>query len=135
MISQTPIIPIILCGGTGTRLWPLSRRSLPKQFLSLDGDRTMLQDTAARFTEPDFLPPWCLCHADHRFLVAEQLRQADLSPGKVIMEHFARGTAPAVDQAAIEALGTPEVARQSDVKGHRVSVHICRGVRRYNKNN
>ncbi len=112
---QTPVIPVVLCGGTGTRLWPLSRRALPKQFLSLEGDRTMLQDTAARFSTPDFLPPWYVCQADHRFLVAEQLQRANLLPGKIILEPCARGTAPAVALAAMAALDDPVASVSGDV--------------------
>jgi mannose-1-phosphate guanylyltransferase len=73
---QTPltIVPVILCGGSGTRLWPVSRKSYPKQFWSLISARTMLQETAARASGPGFAPPIVVANEDHRFIVAEQLR-------------------------------------------------------------
>lgn len=95
------IHPVILCGGSGTRLWPLSRADYPKQLLRLIGDNTMLQDTALRFSGPGFQPPLLLCNETHRFLLAEQLRQAGIAPARIVLEPVGRNTAPA---AAIAAL-------------------------------
>ena len=76
MASGTKIYPVILSGGSGTRLWPLSRASLPKQLLALHGERTMIQETALRAAMPGAAAPLFLCSEAHRFLVAEQM-QAD----------------------------------------------------------
>ena len=77
-MAATPLIPVILCGGTGTRLWPLSRASYPKQYwpLSGDGDATLLQQTQQRLEGLEGLAaPLLICNEDHRFIVAEQMRQ------------------------------------------------------------
>lgn len=96
------IHPVILAGGTGSRLWPLSRVLYPKQFLPLAGAQTMLQETALRFTDPAvFAPPIALCNDEHRFIVAEQLRAADLKADAIILEPTARSTAPAAAVAAL----------------------------------
>ena len=79
------IYPVILSGGSGTRLWPLSRAVLPKQLLPLVGDKTMLQDTVLRVAGwPDLMAPLVVCGNEHRFLVAEQLREIDVKP---LQEH------------------------------------------------
>lgn len=91
------VVPIILSGGTSARLWPLSRAALPKQFLPLVTSRTMLQETALRLRgHSAFAAPIVVCHADHRFLVAEQLRAVDCAAGRVVLEPAARNTAAAV---------------------------------------
>lgn len=96
------IIPVILSGGSGVRLWPLSRAMYPKQLLSLFSDRTMLQDTALRLsTLPDVGPVTCICNEEHRFLVAEQLHEVMAGQPTIVLEPFGRNTAPA---AAIAAL-------------------------------
>ena len=69
------ILPVIMAGGSGSRLWPLSRDLMPKQFLNLDGKSTMLQATVKRLTGLDTLPPLVICNEEHRFIAAEQLRQ------------------------------------------------------------
>ncbi len=95
------LVPVILSGGSGTRLWPLSTPERPKQFLPLVSDRTMLQETAARAADPDlFAPPLIVCNEAHRFLVAEQLRAADLAPQAIMLEPMGRNTAPAIAAAA-----------------------------------
>jgi len=95
------IHPVILSGGSGTRLWPLSRRSFPKQLLPLTGERTLLQETASRVADPAvFAPPLILCNDDHRFIIAEQLRAADIEPLAIALEPVARNTAPAIAAAA-----------------------------------
>src|SRR5438034_5500523 len=96
------IHPVILCGGSGTRLWPLSRTLLPKQFLPLAGTRTMLQDTALRLAGLcDATGPVLVSHVDHRFLVAEQLRDVGTEPAMHLLEPEGRNTAPAIAAAAI----------------------------------
>lgn len=95
------LVPVILSGGAGTRLWPLSRELLPKQLLALTGERTMIQDTAARLAGfPDATAPVVVCNEAHRFLVAEQLREMGLPPAAILLEPVGRNTAPAIALAA-----------------------------------
>ena len=101
--SVTTIIPVILSGGSGTRLWPLSRETYPKQFWPLVSERTLLADTALRAHGPGFAPPIVVCNESHRFLVAEQLREADVPGGRILLEPVARNSAPAIAAAAILA--------------------------------
>jgi mannose-1-phosphate guanylyltransferase/mannose-6-phosphate isomerase len=99
------IVPVILSGGAGTRLWPLSRELYPKQLLPLVGDHTMLQDTVLRLNGlADRHAPLVVCNEAHRFMVAEQLRQAGQEAGAVILEPVGRNTAPAVAVAALCAM-------------------------------
>jgi len=98
------ILPVIMAGGSGTRLWPLSRKLQPKQFLALNGDASMLQDTIARLQGLDCSDPIVICGEDHRFAAAEQLRQQGIKGGKVILEPAGRNTAPAIALAALHAM-------------------------------
>jgi mannose-1-phosphate guanylyltransferase/mannose-6-phosphate isomerase len=108
------LIPVILSGGAGTRLWPLSRELYPKQFLPLVGERTMIQDTALRATGlPGVAAPIVVCNEAHRFLVAEQLRQAGVEPQAILLEPAGRNTAPAVAIAAMAALAAAARSRTS----------------------
>lgn len=97
------IYPVILSGGSGTRLWPLSRGSLPKQLLPLHGKRTMIQETALRVRLPNAAAPILLCNDDHRFLVAEQMKEIGLVPSAIVLEPMGRNTAPAAAVAALIA--------------------------------
>jgi len=95
------IYPVLLSGGAGTRLWPLSRALLPKQLLPLVSDKTMLQETALRVAGwPGLMAPLIVCGNDHRFLVAEQLREIGITPLGILLEPVGRNTAPAVAAAA-----------------------------------
>ena len=99
------VIPVILSGGAGTRLWPLSRELYPKQFLPLTGERTMIQETALRAMGlPGVATPIVVCNEAHRFLVAEQLRLVGAVPQAILLEPIGRNTAPAVAVAALAAL-------------------------------
>lgn len=97
------IIPVILSGGSGTRLWPLSRKMFPKQFLSLVGDETMLQSTLSRLDGLDISAPIIVCNEDHRFIVAEQMRQMGVDHPHIILEPEGKNTAPAIALAALHA--------------------------------
>ena len=110
VMASTPLIPVILCGGTGTRLWPLSRASYPKQYwpLSGDGEATLLQ-TQQRLQGLDALAaPLLICNEDHRFIVAEQMRQIGVEPNAILLEPMGRNTAPAVTVAALQATANGE---------------------------
>ncbi len=99
------MIPIILSGGSGTRLWPLSRKMYPKQFLSLLHDQTMLQMTLSRLDGLEHTAPTVVCNNEHRFIVAEQARQIGIEDLSIILEPFGKNTAPAIAVAAIHATG------------------------------
>lgn len=104
------MIPVILSGGSGTRLWPLSRRHYPKQFLPLVSSHTMIQETLLRLTGIAGLQaPIAVCNEDHRFMMAEQLRQIDVNPSAIILEPLGRNTAPAVALAALSAESEDDV--------------------------
>ncbi|MFP4161051.1 MAG: mannose-1-phosphate guanylyltransferase/mannose-6-phosphate isomerase [Ectothiorhodospira sp.] len=103
------LIPVILSGGAGTRLWPMSRQLFPKQFLPLSGQgETLLQGTLARLPGEGVAPPLLVCNEAHRFLVAEQLRQMGLHPGGILLEPVGRNTAPAAAVAALRARASGE---------------------------
>jgi mannose-1-phosphate guanylyltransferase/mannose-1-phosphate guanylyltransferase/mannose-6-phosphate isomerase len=102
--QQGRIIPVLLSGGTGSRLWPLSRETYPKQLLSLLGERTLLQQTAQRVADPSiFGDAIVVASAEHRFAIAEQLRAAGMDAPTMVLEPFGRNTAPAVVIAALIA--------------------------------
>lgn len=98
------LLPVILSGGSGTRLWPLSREAYPKQFLPLVGDDTMLQATWKRVADIATAKPIVVANQEHRFVVAEQLREAGVEPAAVILEPVGRNTAPAIAIAALQAV-------------------------------
>ncbi|MGI1970355.1 mannose-1-phosphate guanylyltransferase/mannose-6-phosphate isomerase [Shewanella baltica] len=98
------ILPIVMAGGTGTRLWPLSRGNFPKQFLSLSGKTTMLQSTVSRLTGIDHAPVMLICNEEHRFIAAEQVRQLGVKHSGIFLEPVGRNTAPAIALAAFKAI-------------------------------
>ena len=96
------IYPVILSGGSGTRLWPQSRLSFPKQFLKINSDYTLIQETLIRIKNKKiFYPPILICNDEHRFLIAEQLREIDIKPKLIILEPVGRNTAAAVTIASL----------------------------------
>lgn len=98
------IIPVILSGGSGTRLWPLSRALRPKQLLPLVSEGTMIQDTVSRLQGvSELAEPIIVCNEEHRFMIAEQMREIDVHPSAIILEPFGRNTAPAVAISAMKA--------------------------------
>jgi mannose-1-phosphate guanylyltransferase len=98
------ILPVIMAGGSGSRLWPLSRTHYPKQFLSLTSSHTMLQDTILRLNGIEHQAPFIICNEEHRFIVAEQLRAGSISHSGIVLEPVGRNTAPAVAIAALNAV-------------------------------
>jgi mannose-1-phosphate guanylyltransferase/mannose-6-phosphate isomerase len=108
------LTPVILSGGAGTRLWPLSRELYPKQLLALTGERTMLQQTALRLSGLGSAPPVVVCNEAHRFLVAEQLRQLHIEPKAVVLEPVGRNTAPDIALAALAAVNLSGGAAADD---------------------
>ncbi len=97
------LLPVIMAGGTGTRLWPLSRAMSPKQFLPLTGELTMLQATLTRLEGIEHASPMVLTNENHRYIVAEQMRALGVEPSSIILEPIGRNTAPAIALAALEA--------------------------------
>ena len=95
------IVPVILSGGSGSRLWPVSRASFPKQLWPLISERTMLQETALRGVGAGFAPPVIVCNQEHRFLIAEQLREAGIEDARIVLEPVGRNSAPAIAAAAL----------------------------------
>lgn len=97
------LLPVIMAGGSGSRLWPLSRELMPKQFLTLHGEQTMLQATLARLSGLNAEFPLVICNEEHRFIAAEQLRQCNLLQHNIILEPVGRNTAPAIALATLTA--------------------------------
>ena len=102
--KKSLITPVILSGGSGSRLWPLSRKALPKQLLPLAGPNTMIQETVARVKGEGFAAPIVICGQEHRFLIAEQLRASGISDARIVLEPTGRNTAPAAAVAALTIL-------------------------------
>ena len=98
------ILPVIMAGGSGSRLWPLSRQLFPKQFLTLTGENSMLQATALRLSGIEHQPPVVICGEEHRFSVAEQFRANAIDNSGIILEPVGRNTAPAIALAAFNAV-------------------------------
>ena len=100
------LIPVILSGGKGSRLWPLSRECFPKQYINIEqkSDKTLLQNTLLRLEGINNLNnPIIICNEEHRFIVAEQLRTIDIEPDQILLEPFGKNTAPAVALASLSA--------------------------------
>ncbi|WP_099864094.1 mannose-1-phosphate guanylyltransferase/mannose-6-phosphate isomerase [Pararhizobium haloflavum] len=99
------LLPVILAGGSGTRLWPLSRQLNPKQFLALTSEHTMLQETVRRLDGFEIGAPIVICNEEHRFLAAEQMHGLGFSDATIMLEPVGRNTAPAITLAALKAMG------------------------------
>ena len=111
MNTKNAILPIILCGGTGSRLWPLSRKSFPKQYLAMSNEEnsTFLQTTIQRIKGLDNCKdPIIVCNEEHRFITAEQLRQIGVKPGAILLEPCSQNTAPAIAVSALRSLSQDE---------------------------
>lgn len=111
MDTNGKLLPIILCGGTGTRLWPLSRKSFPKQYLSINDkeNSSFLQTTIKRIKElKNCDKPLIICNEEHRFITAEQLRQIDITPSSILLEPSSQNTAPAIAAAALKSISGGE---------------------------
>ena len=100
------IVPVILSGGSGTRLWPVSRKSFPKQFWPLISEQSLLTETALRAHSPAFTAPIVVANQEHRFVVAEQLRNAGIKGAQILLEPVGRNSAPAIAAAALLAAET-----------------------------
>ncbi|HKM64649.1 MAG TPA: mannose-1-phosphate guanylyltransferase/mannose-6-phosphate isomerase [Acidisphaera sp.] len=95
------VFPVILSGGSGTRLWPVSRESFPKQLWPLISEHSLLQETVLRARGPGFAPPVIVCNQEHRFLIAEQMRAAGIEGARIVLEPVGRNSAPAITAAAL----------------------------------
>ena len=105
--ANSKVLPVILCGGQGSRLWPLSRRSFPKQFLSINSPnkQSLMQNTQKRLKGiKDLIEPILICNSEHRFIAAEQMLEINVIPKSIILEPFGRNTAPAILVAALKSL-------------------------------
>lgn len=102
------LLPVVMAGGSGSRLWPLSRSLYPKQFISLTSEKSMLQETIVRLSGLDHQSPLLICNEEHRFIVAEQLRKQNIQHGGIILEPIGRNTAPAIALAALHAVKNGE---------------------------
>lgn len=98
------IYPLLLCGGTGTRLWPLSREAYPKQFVKIIGEESLFQQAAKRLSGRQFMPPTIITNTEFRFIVTEQLNQVNIEPGSILIEPEAKNTAPGILAAALHIL-------------------------------
>ena len=113
-MKNEKVLPVILCGGKGSRLWPLSRASFPKQYLPIEDNqsKTFLQETLLRVgNKKDFQDPIVICNEEHRFIIAEQLREINIKSNSLILEPVGRNTAPAITIAALKAIQEIEDAR------------------------
>src|SRR4051812_43479014 len=100
-MSVQSITPVLLSGGSGTRLWPVSRALYPKQLLPMTAERTMFQETAVRFRSAPFASPIIVCNDEHRFIIASQIQAVGIAPRTIMLEPLGRNTAPAAAAAAL----------------------------------
>ena len=110
-MSKSSIVPLILCGGSGSRLWPLSRESFPKQFISIKKEDkfSLLQNTIKRISTLKNIKKLILvCNEEHRFIVAEQMRELNIEDFVILLEPFGRNTAPAITLAALKSIELEE---------------------------
>src|SRR5678815_6045131 len=119
------IQPVILCGGSGTRLWPLSREHYPKQLHALNGEGTLLQQTALRLRAADGVAaePLVVCNEGHRFMVETQLRRSGARAKAILLEPIGRGTAPALTLAAVHALSADDPVLLAMPSDHFIPQH------------
>ena len=106
-MTNRAIVPVILCGGSGTRLWPLSRESFPKQYLAIGSEenKSLLQNTQLRILDLENIrSPILICNENHRFIVAEQMREINTKNFSILLEPLGKNTAPAITLAALKAL-------------------------------
>ena len=127
MQTHGRIVPVLLSGGTGSRLWPLSRETYPKQLLSLLDDKTLLQQTALRVADPSlFADPVVVANAEHRFAIGEQLRAVGIADSTIVLEPLGRNTAPAVAIAALLAIESdPDAVILAMPVDHWVPDHVA----------
>ncbi|WP_430462253.1 mannose-1-phosphate guanylyltransferase/mannose-6-phosphate isomerase [Thalassolituus sp. LLYu03] len=124
------MIPVIMAGGSGTRLWPLSRTAFPKQFLALNSHLTMLQETAARLSGLVSAEPVVICNEEHRFLVAEQMRQQN-HKASILLEPVGRNTAPAIALAAMQILRANGGAEEAPIMLILAADHVIRDTKAF----
>ncbi len=145
-MSSNPIIPIILCGGSGTRLWPLSRESFPKQYLKLstseNNNYTLLQNTYKRISKINGIKsPILICNEEHRFIAAEQMREINIKPSKILLEPVGRNTAPAIALASLIASTIEEdplllvLSSDHEIKNNKKFVEVIKEGINYANNN
>ena len=142
--EKSKVLPVILCGGQGTRLWPLSRKSFPKQFLSLNSSnkKSLLQNTQERLEGIKGLTePILICNSEHRFIVAEQMRDINVIPKSIILEPFGRNTAPAILVAALKSLEIEDnphlliLSADHQIKNDRAFRDLIESAKKYSTNN
>ena len=142
--EKSKVLPVVLCGGQGTRLWPLSRRSFPKQFLSINStnNKSLLQNTQKRLEGIEgLIEPILICNSEHRFIVAEQMREINVVPKSIILEPFGRNTAPAILIAALKSLEIEDnpnlliLSADHQIYNDKVFRNLVERAREYSSNN